>query len=77
MVSERNRKKPNGGKVTIGKSLSLYADVYDPYGSAKMDKESNLYGALIAKSLKVNTDAALHYDESLWSRTAGRFLWWK
>ena len=60
--------------VKIGKKQSLYADIYAPLGKAKVDKEATLYGAIIAKDLKVGDKAKLHYDESLFTRYTGSSL---
>ena len=60
--------------VKVGKQRSLYADIYAPLGKAKLDKDSVLYGALIAKDLKAGDRVQMHYDESLATRFTGSAL---
>jgi hypothetical protein len=60
--------------VKIGKKMNLYADIYAPLSKAKIEKESALFGALIAKEFKVSDRADLHYDESLNERQVGAAL---
>jgi len=62
------------GKIKIGKDRSVYADIYGPLAKAKIEKNSQLFGALIAKEFKVSDRADLHYDESLNERQVGAAL---
>jgi hypothetical protein len=62
------------GSVKIGKNMNVYADIYAPLSKAKIEKNSALFGALIAKEFKVSDRADLHYDESLNERQVGAAL---
>jgi hypothetical protein len=64
----------NKGDLKIGKNMSFYADVYAPLAKAKIEKNSQFFGALIAKEFKVSDGADLHYDESLNERQVGAAL---
>jgi hypothetical protein len=61
-------------QVKIGKDRSVYADIYAPLAKAKIEKNSQLFGALIAREFKVSDRADLHYDESLNERQVGAAL---
>ena len=44
---------------------NYYASVYAPKARVKIDHKGDLFGAVLAKSLKVGNQVQIHYDESL------------
>jgi hypothetical protein len=44
---------------------SYYASIYAPKAKVQLDHRGDLYGAVLARSLKVGHSSLIHYDESL------------
>jgi len=44
---------------------NIYASIYAPKAKVTLDHKGDLYGAVLAKSLKIGNQSLVHYDESL------------
>src|SRR5437867_8491926 len=49
----------------LNSDSSYYASIYAPKAKVEMDHKGDLYGAVLAKSLKIGNQCLVHYDESL------------
>jgi hypothetical protein len=52
------------GAVDLGKN-NLYAMLYAPQSAVTMSGNCDLFGSIIAKSISMNGNNTIHYDESL------------
>jgi hypothetical protein len=52
------------GAVNLGKN-NLYAVVYAPQSVVTMSGNCDLFGSIVAKSILMNGNNTIHYDESL------------
>ena len=54
-----------GGTATITSSNALYGVIYAPNTAVTVDGDSDLYGAVVGKTLTLTGTGDAHYDESL------------
>jgi hypothetical protein len=52
-------------EVTIGRKTTLYLDLYAPNSTVNVDGKGEFYGSLVAKTLRVQGNRSLHFDEAL------------
>lgn len=57
--------------IDLNSNGGLWATIYAPQADVVLDSNFILYGAAIAKSLLINSNAQVHYDESLGSAGNG------
>ncbi|HYO10886.1 MAG TPA: pilus assembly protein TadG-related protein [Tepidisphaeraceae bacterium] len=53
------------GTIEIGSSSALYADIYAPAAPLTMNGTGDVYGAIVAKSISMTGNSAVHYDLAL------------
>jgi len=53
------------GRMKMDSNTELYGAVYAPLSMLEMDSNSQLFGATITKTIDLNSDAQVHYDEQL------------
>jgi hypothetical protein len=51
--------------IEIGSNSNIYGCIYAPEARITIDSEFSLYGALMARSLDLNSNCNFHYDENL------------
>jgi hypothetical protein len=54
-----------GTSVNLAPQDDLYADIYAPLSDAKIAGTADIFGALLAKSVDLNSRGNFHFDESL------------
>ena len=55
----------------LSSNVSIYGTIYAPNASFQIDSNCKLYGAVIANTIQMDSNAAFHYDESLSSSGSG------
>lgn len=54
-----------GGEVEITGNNGVYADVYAPRSEVEIEGNKHLYGRVVGRTVELENNAQLHYDESL------------
>ncbi|MBI5770186.1 MAG: hypothetical protein HZA93_20590 [Verrucomicrobia bacterium] len=56
---------PTSQTFTLSSNVTIYGTIYAPNATYRIDSNCNLYGAVIANTIQMDSNAAFHYDESL------------
>jgi hypothetical protein len=62
------------GSVTIKGNYGIEADVYAPQSAVLIDSDKHLYGRVIGRSVRIDSNAQVHFDESLVPATGGGMI---
>lgn len=62
---------PTSQNFILSSNVSIYGTIYAPNAAFTIDSNCNLYGAVIANTIQMDSNAAFHYDQSLASQGTG------